>query len=130
MDSHWAAGVTACSVVFPISSSQGISRVYSTESEVTTIFVDPAPLYRSDDGSPGSFVLVPDGSAIMSPVNRANPDVTDAAGHFGWDVITGYYVVRAEAPDCFAPGDPLQLFVESPALTIPPPVTLRLSFSR
>ena len=38
---------------------------------------------------------VPDGSAIMAPTNRANPDTTDSAGHFGWDVITGYYRVRA-----------------------------------
>jgi HYR domain/Nidogen-like len=83
-------------------------------------------LYRADDS--GTFSPVPDGSAIMSPANRHNPDTTDAAGHFGWDVIAGLYRVRASAPDCHAPGDPGTPFVQSATLTIPPPVTdLRLT---
>jgi Nidogen-like/HYR domain len=72
-------------------------------------------LLRSDDPA-GPFVAVPSGSAIMSPANRTNPDVTDATGHFGWDVLAGYYKVRAERADC---GDAAQTAV----LTIPPPVT-------
>lgn len=79
-------------------------------------------LLRSDT-SAGPFEQVPDGSAIMSPSNRTNPDVTDATGHFGWDVIAGYYTVRAEATGCVSPTDPGQSFVETPVLTIPPPVT-------
>jgi hypothetical protein len=79
-------------------------------------------LYRSDTGAPGSFVQVPDGSAIMSPSNRTNPDTTDATGHFGWDTIAGFYTVRATSDGCHAPGDPGQAFVETAVLTIPPPV--------
>ena len=72
-------------------------------------------------GADGPFLAVPSGSAVMSPSNRQNPDFTDAAGHFGWDVVAGYYVVKARLGDCTA---------ESPVLSIPPPVTdldLRLS---
>ncbi|MDP1806637.1 MAG: hypothetical protein Q8K72_15780, partial [Acidimicrobiales bacterium] len=66
---------------------------------------------------------VPDGSAIMSPSNRKNPDVTDAFGHFGWDVIAGYYTVRATKAGCHNPANPGQAFVETAVMTIPPPVT-------
>jgi nidogen-like len=79
-------------------------------------------LFRSE-GPTGPFDLVPDGSGIMSPANRVNPDVTDSSGHFGWDVIAGYYKVRAEMPGCTAPGNTAQAFVESAVLSIPPPVT-------
>jgi hypothetical protein len=79
-------------------------------------------LYRSDSES-GPFTAVPDGSAVMSPMNRANPDLSGADGHFGWDVIAGYYKVRAEKSGCHAPGDPGQAFVETEVQTIPPPVT-------
>lgn len=79
-------------------------------------------LFRSDSAS-GPFVQVEDGSGIMSPANRNNPDSTDASGHFGWDVIAGFYIVRAEAADCVSPTDPAQAFVETDVLTIPPPVT-------
>jgi protocatechuate 3,4-dioxygenase beta subunit len=86
-------------------------------------------LYRSDAAG-GPFAIVPNGSAIMSPGNRNNPDTTDANGRFGWDVITGFYRVRASAQGCVSPNDPAVGFVESAVLTIPPPVTdldLRLS---
>jgi cysteine-rich repeat protein len=62
----------------------------------------------------GPWTQVPNGSAIMSPKNRTNPDLSDAEGHFGWDVIAGYYLVRAEIQGCE---------VESYAMTIPPEVT-------
>jgi hypothetical protein len=63
----------------------------------------------------------------MSPAKRANPDLTNAAGLFGWDVLTGFYRVRAERDGCHAPGDPTQAFVETPVLQIPPPaLELRL----
>jgi hypothetical protein len=80
-------------------------------------------LYRSDTGAAGSFAVVPDGDAIMSPSNRDNPDTTDAVGHFGWDVIAGFYVVRAEKPGCADPNDGTKPYVETPVLEIPPPVT-------
>jgi carboxypeptidase family protein len=71
-------------------------------------------LLRSD--SPGGpFTVVPNGDAIMSPGNRTNPDTTDSAGHFGWDVIAGYYKVQATKSGCNT--------AETGVLTIPPPVT-------
>lgn len=86
-------------------------------------------LYRSDS-SAGPFVQVPNGSAIMSPVNRNDPDTTDANGHFGWDVIAGFYTVRAEKTGCVSPTIATQTYVESAVLTVPPAVSdldLRLS---
>ncbi len=79
-------------------------------------------LLRSDSSS-GPFDVVPDGNAIMSPSNRTNPDLTDAEGFFHWDVMAGFYVVRAEAAGCVSPDDPAQSFVETEVMTIPPPVT-------
>jgi hypothetical protein len=78
-------------------------------------------LYRSDTAG-GPFTQVPDGSDIMSPTNRTNPDLTDESGAFGWDVVAGYYKVRAEAGDCHAPGDPSTPYVETEVLEIPPPI--------
>jgi hypothetical protein len=87
------------------------------------VVVDPAgnpvpdaqvTLYRSASQQ-GPFFSVPRDSAVMSPDNRRNPDRTDDNGHFGWDVVAGFYVVRAETDDgCTA---------QSPVLSIPPPVT-------
>ena len=77
-------------------------------------------LYRSDSPS-GPFEVVPTGSFVMSPANRRNPDLTDETGHFGWDVIAGYYKVRAEKEGCTSASG--AAFVESAVLTIPPPVT-------
>ncbi|MEX2394498.1 MAG: carboxypeptidase-like regulatory domain-containing protein, partial [Actinomycetota bacterium] len=79
-------------------------------------------LYRSDSGE-GPFSVVPDGSVIMSPSNRTNPDTTDTAGHFAWDVVTGYYYVTASATDCHRPGDAAEPEVRSQTYEIPPPVT-------
>jgi hypothetical protein len=75
-------------------------------------------LFRSD-GPTGPFVQVPHGSAIMSPSNRANPDQTNAEGYFRWDVISGYYIVRAQRQGCTSPtGGP---FFETDVLPVPPP---------
>jgi hypothetical protein len=79
-------------------------------------------LFRSDT-SGGPFSAVPDGSGLMSPANRTNPGITDAAGHFGWDVIAGYYKVRAEKAGCLSPTNPAQAFVETSVMQIPPPAT-------
>jgi hypothetical protein len=64
----------------------------------------------------GPFQAVENGSTIMSPANRVNPSTTDAEGHFGWDVLAGYYKVAASDG---AAGCDTQ---ESGVLTIPPPV--------
>jgi hypothetical protein len=82
------------------------------------IFGATVRLLRSDTPG-GPFELVPDGSLIMSPANRRNADKTDASGHFGWDVVPGYYKVQAEKSGCTAPTG---VFAETPVLTIPPPV--------
>ncbi len=95
--------------------------------DVVDTFGDPVAdatvtLLRANVES-GPFTPVDDGSAVMSLANRANPDVTGATGHFGWDVIPGFYRVRAEKQGCHAPGDPTTASVESAVLTIPPAVT-------
>jgi hypothetical protein len=79
-------------------------------------------LFFFDDGS-GAFAKVPNGDAVMSPANRTNPDTTNAEGHFGWDVVAGFYRVRAEKDGCHAPFNPAQAYVETEILVIPPPVT-------
>ncbi len=58
-------------------------------------------IYRSDNPD-GPFEPVPDGSALLSPSNRTNPDVTDAQGRFSWDTVPGYYRVSASAPGYLA----------------------------
>jgi nidogen-like/HYR domain-containing protein/carboxypeptidase family protein len=102
------------------------------------IYIDPSGFVRTPGGSPiagatvtllrsdspaGQFVQVPNGSDIMSPANRTNPDLTDATGHFGWDTIAGFYKVRAEKEGCHAPGNPSQTAVETAVVEVPPPVT-------
>ncbi len=79
-------------------------------------------LERSDSSS-GPFVAVPNGDAIMSPSNRTNPDMSNAQGAFHWDVIAGYYKVRAQKSGCHDPSNASISFVESAVLTIPPPAT-------
>jgi hypothetical protein len=59
----------------------------------------------------------------MSPSNRTNSDLTDADGHFGWDVVAGYYKVRASKDGCVSNADRSQPFAETHVMTIPPPVT-------
>ncbi len=102
------------------------------------VYIDPSGTVRTTDGDPiagatvtlwrsdsstGPYEMVPDGSAIMAPSNRTNPDTTAADGVFHWDVIAGYYVVRAEAPGCVSPFNPSQSYVDTGAMQIPPPVT-------
>jgi hypothetical protein len=129
----------------PLFPKQGIARVTirldcltGPHVESFDVYIDPSgtvqdtlgdpiadatvTLLRSDSAG-GPFAAVPDGSTVMSPTNRDNPDLTGAAGHFGWDVVSGYYKVRAEKSGCHAPADPARPFVETGVLTIPPPVT-------
>jgi Zn-dependent metalloprotease len=91
---------------------------------VVTTDGDPVPdvkvtLLRADASS-GPFTLVPDGSDIMAPSNRTNPDRTNADGRFGWDVIAGYYQVTAEHVGCRA-ADGSGSVATTDILTIPPP---------
>jgi hypothetical protein len=93
-------------------------------------YVDPSGTVRSKTGIPlqnatvtlltattrvGPFAAVPNGSVVMSPANRSNPDHTSALGAFGWDTLPGFYRVQASHPGC------------SPAITpvaqVPPPVS-------
>jgi hypothetical protein len=105
------------------------------EVENFNIYIDPSGWVRDLDGEPipgatvtlyrsdsetGPFEIVPDGSAIMSPSNRTNPMQSDAEGHFGWDVMPGYYKVRAEKDGCTARDG--SAYVETGALPVPPPV--------
>jgi Concanavalin A-like lectin/glucanases superfamily len=120
----------------PATISYTIDYPGGSQSQSFTLYIDPSGFVHDSGGHPvagatvtlyrsveadGPFVAVSDGSAIMSPGNRTNPDVTDAGGHFGWDVVPGFYKVRAEKAGCSAlNGGP---FVETDVLTIPPPVT-------
>ncbi len=79
-------------------------------------------LLQSDSFN-GPFSQVADGSAVMSPMNRRNPDLSEADGHFGWDVVAGFYKVKAAKDGCHAPGNSGQAFTETEVQTIPPPVT-------
>ncbi|MFL5906046.1 MAG: carboxypeptidase-like regulatory domain-containing protein [Solirubrobacterales bacterium] len=131
---HYSATVT------PLEPAHGVGRV-AIDVDCPTdpdpapvlfdIYIDPSGIVKdAATGSPisgatvtllrsdvfaGPFDVVPNGDAIMSPSNRKNPDTTNGAGHFGWDVIGGYYKVRATAPGCNT--------AETDVLTIPPPVT-------
>ncbi len=48
----------------------------------------------------GPFTPVPNGSPIMSPANRTNPDTTLPDGRFGWTTVPGYYEVQATKTGC------------------------------
>jgi hypothetical protein len=102
-----------------------------------TLYIDPSGTVVTDEGVPvpgaavtlyrgegplGPFTQVPNESPIMSPMNRSNPDTTQSDGSFGWDVIGGYYKIRAEREGCYEPGSPSVRYVESEVLTIPPSI--------
>lgn len=67
---------------------------------------------RRADSQDGVYSDVPDGSPLLSPANRSNPDTTDGRGFFQWDVLTGWYRVVASTPDCPA--------VTTDAMQVPP----------
>jgi Nidogen-like/Bacterial Ig-like domain (group 3)/Carboxypeptidase regulatory-like domain len=94
------------------------------------VYVDPSGTVVDQNGSPvsgatvtllrsdypsGPFAAVPAGSAVMSPANRDNPVTTSAGGRFGWDVLSGYYEIRAAKAGCATA-------VRGP-FRIPPPVS-------
>jgi hypothetical protein len=102
------------------------------------IYIDPSGHIRDTNGNPvedatvilyrsateaGPFFQVPDGSALMSPSNRRNPDSSRPDGRFGWDVVAGFYVVTAEKAGCVSAADPSRPDAITRVMTIPPPVT-------
>jgi len=88
----------------------------SSESPAFTVYIDPSgivvnqggvplagvtvTLLTSPNGALGSYTVIPNGSAVMSPANRTNPQVTDSSGVFGWDVIAGYYEITTSMTGC------------------------------
>lgn len=104
---------------------------------VFDIYIDPSGTVKTLGGRPisgatvtiyrfqnNAWTVIPNGSAVMSPSNRQNPMTSDALGRFGWDVIAGFYKVRATAPGCQS-GDRAQRdrsYVETTPLRIPPAV--------
>ena len=58
---------------------------------------------------------MPNGSDLMAPSNRRNPDRTGLLGLFAWDVQPGFYRVDATHPRC-APASTDRLEVPPPRL--------------
>ncbi len=54
----------------------------------------------SSDSLMGTFTAVENGSPVMSPANRVNPDTSRENGSFGWDTVPGFYEVQASKPKC------------------------------
>ena len=108
------SGCSTSSLTYVENTAVTLSGVVSSAQTGQPIPGATVTLFRSDSAS-GPFAQVPNGDAIMSPGNRANPDTTDASGHYGWDVMTGFYRVHASAAGC-APRD-------SEVIEIPPAVT-------
>jgi hypothetical protein len=79
-------------------------------------------LYYFDETT-GDFTVVPDGSDLMSPTNATNPDTSDAEGSFGWDVVEGFYIVRAQKAGCVSPDNSEQAYVETDVQVVPLPFT-------
>ncbi len=63
----------------------------------------------------GPYAPVANGSPVMSPANRTNPDTSSAEGTFGWDTVPGFYEIQAAKPGCGR--------IVSPAFQVPPPQT-------
>ena len=61
----------------------------------------------------GPFTAVENGSEVMSPSNRVNPDKTREDGSFGWETKEGFYEVEATKTGCGT--------ATTPAFKVPPP---------
>jgi hypothetical protein len=104
------AGTVAISITNCPSPSQDGSFSFSIYIDPSGLVVDGshgnAPVagatvtLLSSDSLAGTFVAVPNGSAVMSPGNRVNPDTSRADGTFGWDTVPGYYEVQATKAGC------------------------------
>ncbi len=76
-------------------------------------------LYRSSTAK-GTFTPIPTGSGEMSPGNRTNPAVNPEGGVFSWDVVPGFYEIRATAPGCVSASNHAQSAASTGVLQIPP----------
>lgn len=91
-------------------------------------FVDPSGHVVTTDGAPipratvvlkratardGPFAPAPPDIAVVHPA--INPQRTDRHGHFGWDVLPGFYMVTASRSGCRGAAS-------VGPLTVPPPV--------
>lgn len=61
-----------------------------------TPVADATVTVSRSDTETGAFTVIPDGSPLLSPSNRTNPDTTGTDGRFAWDVVPGWYKVTAE----------------------------------
>lgn len=85
-------------------------------------------LLRSDVFD-GNYTVVPNGSDVMSPSNRQNPDTTDRVGYFRWDVTAGWYKVKVDAAQCAGtttgamevPPEKIDLVIKLNCPTLAPP---------
>ncbi|MBE7325443.1 carboxypeptidase regulatory-like domain-containing protein [Nocardioides sp. Y6] len=85
-------------------------------------------LLRADNFA-DPYTVVPNGSDIMSPSNRRNPDTTDGVGYFRWDVTAGWYKVKVDAPQCDSattgamevPPEKIDLVIKLNCPTLTPP---------
>jgi hypothetical protein len=106
---------------------QGSSGAFSA-------LIDPSGTVMDTNGNPvagamafleqaptpeGPFRLADPASPGILPHN--NPERTKADGQFHWEVISDYYKIVATARGCYAPGNPAQPSVSTPALPVPPP---------
>ncbi|HET8754862.1 MAG TPA: carboxypeptidase-like regulatory domain-containing protein [Solirubrobacteraceae bacterium] len=134
--------IMTCPEFFQEKRGFGLTRVSAEVRGPFNIFCtqsvqDPSGYVRSTKGVPipgakvdllrgnllaGPFSSVANGSPRMGPLNRRNPDRTDAYGHFGWDTVSGFYKVRASKAGCRNPKLRRRRYNESPVRQVPPPV--------
>jgi hypothetical protein len=89
-----------------------------------TVYIDPSGTVIDNLGNPvtgatvklfrstsatGTFTPVADGdTSIMDPtINSANPSITNVYGFFRWDVVPGFYEVRAAKTGCTTTDSPV-----------------------
>ena len=108
---------------------------------VFTVYIDPSGVVVDTSGAPvegatvtlmradtatGPLTPVADGSAVMSPSARTNPETTGPDGVFHWDVIPGFYQVQARKAGCHAADADVPVAASAVYEVPPPAVDLRL----
>lgn len=119
------------------SNSALLSGILDCPPKQSSLLIDPSGTVKTSTGIPvagakvvlsrssarrGKQAPVPNGSHIMGPSNRHNPDLTSATGTFHWDVVPGFYQVKADHSGCRSAKGP-SLFGLTPVLVVPPPRT-------